>query len=66
MRRIRKSRRQLEEIEWLALASLPPCHSDTPNGKSAKVDPNYHVEVDKIFCSVPRVNTAGHFGVRPA
>ena len=54
MRRIGKSRRQLfEEIERPALAPLPPVPFEYAEWKSAKVHPDYHVEVDKTFYSVP-------------
>jgi transposase len=54
MRRIGKSRRQLfEEIERLALAPLPGGPFEYAEWKSAKVHPDYHVEVDKTFYSVP-------------
>lgn len=54
MRRIGKSRRQLfEEIERPALALLPPVPFEYAEWKSAKVHPDYHVEVDKTFYSVP-------------
>ncbi len=55
MRRIDKSRRQLfEEIERAALAPLPATAFEYAEWKSAKVHPDYHVEVDKAFYSVPQ------------
>jgi len=54
MRQIGKSRRQLfEEIEREALASLPSEPFEYAEWKTAKVHPDYHVEVDKTFYSVP-------------
>ncbi|WP_198647729.1 transposase, partial [Rhizobium pusense] len=54
MRRVGKSRRQLfEEIEQDALAPLPATPFEYSEWKSAKVHPDYHVEVDKAFYSVP-------------
>ncbi len=54
MRRIGKSRRQLfEEIERAALTGLPSEPFEYAEWKSAKVHPDYHVEVDKTFYSVP-------------
>lgn len=54
MRRLGKSRRQLfEEIERAALAPLPATPFEYAEWKSAKVHPDYHVEVDKAFYSVP-------------
>ena len=54
MRRLGKSRRQLfEEIERAALAPLPGVPFEYAEWKSAKVHPDYHVEVDKTFYSVP-------------
>jgi transposase len=54
MRRIGKSRRQFfEEIERAALAPLPATAFEYAEWKSAKVHPDYHVEVDKAFYSVP-------------
>jgi transposase len=54
MRRVGKSRRQLfEEIEREALAPLPATAFEYSEWKSAKVHPDYHVEVDKAFYSVP-------------
>lgn len=54
MRHAGKSRRQLfEEIEREALAPLPQKPFEYAEWKSAKVHPDYHVEVDKTFYSVP-------------
>ena len=54
MRQVGKSRRQLfEEIERTALAPLPSVPFEYAEWKSAKVHPDYHVEVDKTFYSVP-------------
>jgi len=54
MRQVGKSRRQLfEEIERAALAQLPDVPFEYAEWKSAKVHPDYHVEVDKTFYSVP-------------
>jgi transposase len=54
MRHIGKSRRQLfEAIEKAALAPLPSAPFEYAEWKSAKVHPDYHVEVDKTFYSVP-------------
>ena len=54
MRHIGKSRRELfEDVERKALAPLPETPFDYAEWKSAKVHPDYHVEVDKTFYSVP-------------
>ncbi len=54
MRHAGKSRRQLfEEIERSALAPLPLVPFEYAEWKTAKVHPDYHVEVDKTFYSVP-------------
>lgn len=54
MRHAGKSRRQLfEEIERTALAPLPREPFEYAEWKTAKVHPDYHVEVDKTFYSVP-------------
>lgn len=54
MRHVGKSRRELfEEIERAALAPLPATPFEYAEWKSAKVHPDYHVEVDKTFYSVP-------------
>ncbi|MBU6473158.1 MAG: IS21 family transposase [Alphaproteobacteria bacterium] len=54
MRHVGKSRRQLfEEIERAALAPLPDTAFEYAEWKTAKVHPDYHVEVDKTFYSVP-------------
>ncbi len=61
MRHVGKSRRQLfEEIERAALALLPATPFEYAEWKTAKVHPDYHVEVDKTFYSVPhRLIAAG-------
>lgn len=54
MRHAGKSRRQLfETIEHAALAQLPGTPFEYAEWKTAKVHPDYHVEVDKTFYSVP-------------
>ncbi|OEC99674.1 IS21 family transposase [Rhizobium sp. YK2] len=54
MRHVGKSRRELfEEIERAALKPLPVMPFEYAEWKSAKVHPDYHVEVDKTFYSVP-------------
>ncbi len=54
MRHIGKSRRELfEEIEKTALKPLPDVPFEYAEWKTAKVHPDYHVEVDKTFYSVP-------------
>lgn len=54
MRHVGKSRRELfEQIERAALAPLPATPFEYAEWKSAKVHPDYHVEVDKTFYSVP-------------
>ncbi|TIO80790.1 MAG: IS21 family transposase [Mesorhizobium sp.] len=54
MRLVGKSRRELfEEIERTALRPLPAVPFEYAEWKSAKVHPDYHVEVDKTFYSVP-------------
>ena len=54
MRHVGKSRRQVfEEIERVALAPLPSEPFEYAEWKMAKVHPDYHVEVDKTFYSVP-------------
>ena len=54
MRHLGKSRRQMfEEIERAALAPLPGASFEYAEWKTAKVHPDYHVEVDKTFYSVP-------------
>lgn len=54
MRHVGKSRREMfEEIERAALAPLPATPFEYAEWKSAKVHPDYHVEVDKTFYSVP-------------
>ncbi len=54
MRHLGKSRREVfEEIERSALAPLPTEPFEYAEWKRAKVHPDYHVEVDKTFYSVP-------------
>ncbi|MBU6297252.1 MAG: IS21 family transposase [Alphaproteobacteria bacterium] len=54
MRQVGRSRRQLfEEIERAALTPLPAIPFEYAEWKTAKVHPDYHVEVDKTFYSVP-------------
>ncbi|MDE3832001.1 IS21 family transposase [Sinorhizobium meliloti] len=54
MRHVGKSRRELfEEIERAALRPLPATPFEYAEWRSAKVHPDYHVEVDKTFYSVP-------------
>jgi transposase len=54
MRHIGKSRRAVfDEIERAALRPLPSSSFEYAEWKSAKVHPDYHVEVDKTFYSVP-------------
>jgi len=54
MRHVGQSRRALfEEIERSALAPLPAVRFEYAEWKRAKVHPDYHVEVDKTFYSVP-------------
>lgn len=54
MRHVGKSRRELfDEVERKALVPLPATPFDYAEWKSAKVHPDYHVEVDKTFYSVP-------------
>jgi len=54
MRHVGKSRRELfEEIERPALSPLPAQPFEYAEWKRARVHPDYHVEVDKTFYSVP-------------
>jgi hypothetical protein len=54
MRHLGKSRREiLEAIEHGALAILPATPFEYAEWKTAKVHPDYHVEVDRAFYSVP-------------
>lgn len=54
MRHFGRSRRQLfEQIEREALFALPEAPFEYAEWKTAKVHPDYHVEVDKTFYSVP-------------
>jgi len=50
MRHVGKSRREMfEEIERAALSPLPLAPFEYAEWKSAKVHPDYHVEVDRTF-----------------
>lgn len=50
MRHVGKSRRELfEEIERAALRPLPATPFEYAEWRSAKVHPDYHVEVEKTF-----------------
>lgn len=54
MRHYGKSRRELfEELERTALAPLPATDFEYAEWKSAKVHPDYHIDVAKTFYSVP-------------
>ncbi len=54
MRHLGKSRREMfEAIERDALAPLPATVFEYAEWKTAKVHPDYHVEVDRTFYSVP-------------
>jgi len=54
MRHIGKSRHEVfEQIEKTALGPLPDKHFEYAEWKRAKVHPDYHVEVDHCFYSVP-------------
>jgi transposase len=54
MRHLGKSRRTLfEEMERSALAPLPSTAFEYAEWKTARVHPDYHVEVDRTFYSVP-------------
>lgn len=54
MRHVGKSRRAIfEDIERSALAPLPAAPFEYAEWKTARVHPDYHVEVDKTFYSVP-------------
>lgn len=54
MRHVGKSRRELfEELERPALKALPQAPYQYAEWKQAKVHPDYHVEVDRNFYSVP-------------
>jgi transposase len=54
MRHVGKSRLEMfEEIERPALSPLPSTPFEYSEWKSAKVHPDYHVEVEKTFYSVP-------------
>lgn len=55
MRHVGRSRRELfEEIERAALKPLPTTPFEYAEWNSAKVDPDYHIEVDKTLYSVPQ------------
>jgi transposase len=65
MRHIGQSRRQLfETIERAALAALPPTAFEYAEGTTAKVHPDYPVQVDKTFYSVPHHLIGRHIMVR--
>ena len=65
MRHIGKSRRELfEEIEQAALGPLPATPFEYAEWKTAKVHPDYHIEADKTFCSVPHRLIGRHVNVR--
>jgi transposase len=54
MRHLGKSRREMfEAIEAAALAPLPAAAFEYAEWKTAKVHPDYHIEVDRTFYSVP-------------
>jgi transposase len=54
MRHLGRSRREMfEAIERDALAPLPETAFEYAEWKTAKVHPDYHVEVDRTFYSVP-------------
>jgi len=63
MRHVGKSRRELfEQIERTELSPLPPAPFEYAEWKSAKVHPDYHVEVDRTFYSVPHALIGRHSG----
>lgn len=65
MRHVGKSRRELfEEIEQAALAPLPAAPFEYAEWKTAKVHPDYHVEVERTFYSVPNSLIGGRVDVR--
>lgn len=65
MRHVGKSRREMfEEIERTALSPLPPAPFEYAEWKSAKVHPDYHVEVDRTFYSVPHALIGRRVDVR--
>ncbi|MER9832287.1 IS21 family transposase [Mesorhizobium sp. M0134] len=65
MRHVGKSRRELfEEIERTALSPLPPAPFEYTEWKSAKVHPDYHVEIDRTFYSVPHAQIGRRVDVR--
>jgi len=65
MRHVGKSRRQMfEEIERPALFPLPPVPFEYAEWKAAKVHPDYHVEVDRTFYSVPHALIGRRVDVR--
>lgn len=65
MRHIGKSRREFfEEIEQAALGPLPAMPFEYAEWKTAKVHPDYHIEADKTFYSVPHRLIGRHVNVR--
>jgi transposase len=65
MRHVGKSRREMfEEIERTALSPLPPMPFEYAEWKAAKVHPDYHVEVDRTFYSVPHALIGRRVDVR--
>jgi transposase len=65
MRHVGKSRREMfEEIERSALSPLPAAPFEYAEWKSAKVHPDYHVEVDRTFYSVPHALIGRRVDVR--
>lgn len=65
MRHIGKSRRELfEELEKSALKSLPDTSFEYAEWKTAKVHPDYHIQVEKTFYSVPHSFIGQHVDVR--
>lgn len=65
MRHVGKSRREMfEEIERTALSPLPPAPFEYAEWKTAKVHPDYHVEVDRTFYSVPHALIGRRVDVR--
>jgi transposase len=65
MRHLGKSRREIfEAVERGALAPLPPTPFEYAEWKTAKVHPDYHVEVDRTFYSVPHAMIGRRVQVR--
>src|SRR5262249_19092404 len=65
MRRYGKSRRALfDEVERSQLKPLPTTPFEYAEWKTAKIHPDYHVEVDKNFYSVPHTLTGRSVDVR--